>query len=201
MQQTMFDDMRSLVHLAKASADATSRSRTVPNSGPRDRRKHRRLTDADYTALANFRRAIREFLAFSAEGAADRGLTSQQHQALLAIRAHAGPEPISIGELADELAIKNHSAIGLVARLADGGYARRSPSLVDRRRVLVTLTQAGETVLEEISQRNLAQLGEAADIIERLFETTRTMGEGDAATDMKKGAAPSETAPPVSSES
>lgn len=139
--------------------------------------RSRRLGDQDYRALANFRRAIRGFLVFSAEGAAERGLSSQQHQALLAIRAHVGDEAMSIGELAADLGIKNHSAIGLVERLADGGYAKRSPSALDRRRVLVTLTPAGQTVLEEISLRNLAQFGEASTILGQLLQTTKMLAD------------------------
>ena len=45
----------------------------------------RRLADADYLALASFRRSIREFLSFSESAARENGLTPQQHQAILAI--------------------------------------------------------------------------------------------------------------------
>jgi hypothetical protein len=54
------------------------------------------LTDAEYAALADFRRTLRQFQAFSEERAADFGLTPQQHQVLLTIRG-ASPRPVSIG--------------------------------------------------------------------------------------------------------
>src|SRR5438067_7925486 len=76
--------------------------------------KRSELRDPDYKALGDFRRALREFLAFSDDAAREHGLTSQQHQALLAIRSHTGPEPMSVGELAQCLMIRNHSAVGLV---------------------------------------------------------------------------------------
>ena len=92
----------------------TSSRRTVP-----------KLTEEDYAALGAFRHALRKFMAFSEAGARAHGLTAQQHQALLAIRTHAGEEPMSIGELAECLLIKNHSAVGLVGRLQDRGLVVR----------------------------------------------------------------------------
>lgn len=141
------------------------------------------LGDADYQALGDFRRAIREFLAFSEEGARAQGLTSQQHQALLAIRTHRGEEAMSVGELADCLLIKNHSAIGLVARLTERGFARRLNSLVDRRRALVELTPAGAQALHAISVRNLSRLKRATKILESIVRTTRRVAPPGAAGD------------------
>lgn len=133
------------------------------------------LDDFDYRALADFRRAIREFLQFSAEGALSHGLTSQQHQALLAIKAHEGAEAISIGELAETLLIKNHSAIGLVMRLESRGFAARRESSRDRRRALVELTPTGAQALEAISVRNLGQLKRASRILEGVLRATRKL--------------------------
>lgn len=133
------------------------------------------IANADYVALGRFRRALREFLAFSEAGAEAHGITSQQHQALLAIRSYPGPDAISIGELADCLMIKNHSAIGLVARLAERDLVARRPSAEDRRRVLLTLRPQGEQVLEAISRRNLRQLNETAEILGGILDTVRRM--------------------------
>ena len=47
----------------------------------------KKLSDADYTRLADFRYALRCFLEFSEIAVAKEGLTPQQHQALLVIRA------------------------------------------------------------------------------------------------------------------
>src|SRR3546814_10536659 len=65
------------------------------------------LTDPDYAALADFRHALRLFHAFSEASAAQQGLTPQQHQALLAIRA-AGSGPPTIGDVARRLMLKPH---------------------------------------------------------------------------------------------
>lgn len=118
---------------------------------------------------------MRDFLAFSEESAREQGVTSQQHQALLAIKAHVGPEPMSIGELADSLLIKNHSAVGLVARLVERGLVRRRASEADRRRVLLTLEPRGEDVLARISGNNIGKLAVAAKSLRRVLATLRKL--------------------------
>jgi len=115
------------------------------------------LTKADYVALAGFRHGVRRYLAFAEAGARTAGLTGQQHQALLAIKAHP-KDQMTIGELADQLLIKNHSAGELVNRLMKAGLAKRSPGTIDRRRVLVSLTRAGEGLLASLSQNNFREL-------------------------------------------
>lgn len=128
------------------------------------------LTADDYQALGEFRQAIRQFLAFSEEGARAHGLTSQQHQALLAIKAHRGPDPISIGDLAQRLLIKNHSAVELVARLIERDLVSRRDDEADRRRVVLDLRPRGADILETISRRNLGQLRQGADILAEIIE-------------------------------
>ena len=46
-----------------------------------------RLTQEDYEQLAAFRHLLRRFASFSADAAREAGLTTNQHQALLAIMA------------------------------------------------------------------------------------------------------------------
>ncbi|WP_374471649.1 MarR family winged helix-turn-helix transcriptional regulator [Phenylobacterium sp.] len=142
---------------------------------PPARVRRRRLTAADYQALGAFRYALRRFLAFSEAGAKALDLTPQQHQALLAIRAHTGPDPMSIGDLAECLLIKNHSAVGLVARLVDRGLVVRRASAEDRRRILLHLTPAAEGKLETISRNNLGELNRASDIFRELLGTLRQL--------------------------
>lgn len=105
------------------------------------------LSDSDYAALASFRAELRRFLRFSEEEARDAGLTVQQYQALLAIRA-APERSMLVGELATELGIRPHSATELVDRLSRLDLIERGMSGGDRRRVLVSLTpKAGELLL------------------------------------------------------
>jgi DNA-binding MarR family transcriptional regulator len=125
---------------------------------PAARRRHRDLSSDEYQALGAFRQALRRFLAFSEAGAQALGLTPQQHQALLAVRAHSGPEPMSVGELARALLVRNHSALGLVDRLVERGLLERSYSQTDGRRVLLALSELGRAKLETISRNNLGEL-------------------------------------------
>lgn len=142
-----------------------------------------RLTDEDYRALGAFRMALRKFLKFSETGAEALGLTAQQHQALLAIRAHEGGEPMSIGELADCLLIKNHSAVGLVGRLQARNLVARSTSPGDRRRVLLTITPEAQRLLEQISRGNLAELKNSAETFDDLLAALRRIDERAGKTD------------------
>ena len=111
-----------------------------------------------YEALAGFRHAMRAFLAFSEDAAREAGLTPQQHQALLAIKGFPGREQASVGELADRLLIRHHSAVELVDRLCEAGLARREGQAGDRRRVMVVLTERAERLLRQLSAAHWEEL-------------------------------------------
>ena len=78
----------------------------------------RRIDDADYRRLLEFRTGLRRFLHWSEEQARAAGVTPAQHQLLLAIRGHDGAGP-TIGDVADYLLLRHHSAVGLVDRAVD----------------------------------------------------------------------------------
>jgi DNA-binding MarR family transcriptional regulator len=118
----------------------------------------RRIAQAEYEALAEFRFALRQFLYFSETAAAEAGLTPRQHQALLAIRGNPGGQPLGIGELARRLQLRHHSAVGLVDRLSSLGFVTRRPGAPDRRRVLVVLTPAGRRVLDRLTAAHRDEL-------------------------------------------
>jgi DNA-binding MarR family transcriptional regulator len=122
------------------------------------RLRHFRRDKVDYAALAEFRYAIRRFLAFSEAAAAEAGLTSQQHQALLTIKGIAGDAGLSIGALAERLLVKQHTAVELVDRLERAGFVRRGADPADGRRVLVSLTAEGEQRLRTLSSAHLDEL-------------------------------------------
>ena len=48
------------------------------------------------------------------------GLTPRQHQALLAIRGFGGGRPANVGDLAERLRIRHHSAAELIVMRCDG---------------------------------------------------------------------------------
>jgi DNA-binding MarR family transcriptional regulator len=104
----------------------------------------------DFEALAAFRYALRQFLRFSEQAARGQGLTPQQHQALLAIRGFPGGR-ITIGELAERLQVRHHSAVGMVDRLTARGLASRAPDDDDRRKVHIVLSARGATSLAALA--------------------------------------------------
>lgn len=83
-----------------------SRARSRHKAGTSDP-----IGDENYRALALFRRQLRGVLSFSKGATAEAGLTAQQHQALLAIRA-AADRSLPVGELADQLQLPPRSATG-----------------------------------------------------------------------------------------
>jgi DNA-binding MarR family transcriptional regulator len=109
------------------------------------------ISDLDYRRLARFRNALRQFAAFSEAAARAAGLTPQQHQALLAMRGHAGPSAMSVGALAEQLMVHHNSAVGLVDRLVAEGLVERRQAADDRRRVELHLTAAADRVLAKLT--------------------------------------------------
>jgi|SRR5580765_2964890 DNA-binding MarR family transcriptional regulator len=116
------------------------------------------LSKAQYELLAAFRYALRRFLHFSETAAHATGITPQHHQALLAIKGFPGRESVSVGELAERLQIRHHSAVGLVDRLVADKLVSREPALQDRRQVHIRLTRRGESVLGKLSALHHTQL-------------------------------------------
>ncbi len=110
-----------------------------------------RHSSFDYESLAGVRYQIRLFLHFSEQAARDAGLEPQQHQLMLALKGLPEEVRPRVGELAERLQIKHHSAVELINRLEAGGYVRRHTADEDRREVLVILTPKGERVLRELS--------------------------------------------------
>lgn len=127
------------------------------------------LTQADYEALARFRQALRNFMAFSDSQLEAVGMGPQRYQALLAIKAKPGDALVSVGELAELLLIKPNTAAELVNRLKSAGLIERVRDPADRRRALLSLTLAGAAKLDEVAQVHFAKLQESRSAIINLF--------------------------------
>ena len=115
----------------------------------------RPLSDADYRSLAEFRHALRRFLAFSERAAREHGLTPSQHQLLLAIRGHGGQgdatsDP-SLSDLAEVLQLRLHSVGELADRAVENGLVERRHDTADGRRSLLSLTDEGRSQLDALS--------------------------------------------------
>lgn len=132
------------------------------------------LNDADYAALAQFRRAIRAFLNFSERAARDCGLAPQQHQAILAIRGFGSAGEMTVGNLAEHLMIQHNTAVELINRLQSAGLVDRSIDSDDRRRVTIRLTEKANELLERLSTAHIVELRrsgkELADILGQFYQ-------------------------------
>lgn len=128
------------------------------------------LSKADYELLAEFRYALRVFLSFSERAARAHGLQPQQYQALLAIEGFPGRDWVTVGELAEQLQVAHHSAVGLIDRLEKLRLAKRTASEEDRRKVIVSLTRVGRTVLEKLYREHRAELHSAGPKIAALLQ-------------------------------
>lgn len=116
------------------------------------------LTKAEYETLADFRYQLRRFRNFSQSAARAGGLTSRQHQALLSIIGQPGREVATIGELADHLLIRHHSAVELTDRLEALGLVHREHDRDDKRKVLISLTPRARRLLARMSAMHLEEL-------------------------------------------
>ena len=126
------------------------------------------LSQRDYTNLLEFRTALRRFERWSEEQARQVGLTSAQHQLLLAIKGHPDDRGPTIGEVAEYLTVRHHSAVGLVDRAAQAGLILRVRDAVDSRAVRLALTKAAGRKLLQLSELHLNELRRLAPILEHL---------------------------------
>jgi DNA-binding MarR family transcriptional regulator len=116
------------------------------------------LSQSDYRALSGFRYQIRRFLHFSEEAARAEGLEPQQHQMLLAIQALDDPGDPTIGQLAEQLLVRHHSAVGLIDRLEERGLVVRIRGGEDRRQVRVRMTAEGSRMLHRLTRLHRDEL-------------------------------------------
>lgn len=128
------------------------------------------VSQEEYETLATFRYQLRRFLRFSEAAARRVGLTPQQHQALLAIKGFPERDHVTIGELAERLQIKHHSAVGLVDRLVAQELVTREAATEDRRQVYITLTARGTELLSELTVAHKEELRRMGVTLKKLLE-------------------------------
>jgi DNA-binding MarR family transcriptional regulator len=121
-----------------------------------------RLKKSEIQMLAQFRYEIRHFLQFSEQAAGAAGLQPQQHQLLLQIAGAPDGTVVTVSHMAHVLGLRHHSVVELSKRCEALDLIRRTNDLEDRRRVVLELTEQGETALQQLSQVHAQQLGELA---------------------------------------
>jgi DNA-binding MarR family transcriptional regulator len=127
-------------------------------------------TDEDYRRLLELRTGLRRFLRWSERRAEEAGLTPAQHQLLLAIRGHPDGRGPTVGDVADSLLLRHHSAVGLVDRAAAAGLVERGRDPDSLSVVRLRLTAKGSAQLEALSELHIAELAHLAPTMHALWD-------------------------------
>jgi DNA-binding MarR family transcriptional regulator len=138
------------------------------------------LDDRDYARLLSVRTRLRIFASWSAERAAELGLTAAQHQLLLAIRGHHDRRGPTIGDVADYLLLRHHSAAELATRTQAIGLIDRVPDADDHRVVRLKLTNDGRRALRALSASHVEELRR---LVPRLTSALAELGSPSPAAD------------------
>jgi len=127
------------------------------------------LSQEDFTRLLQLRTGLRRFLRWSEQQAKAAGLTPAKHQLLLAVRGHPNPSGPTIGEIADYLVLRHHSAVGLIDRAAADGLVKRNADHRSKSVVRITLTSTGIEKLDRLSEAHLEELAHLAPTMRALW--------------------------------
>ncbi|HEX7322614.1 MAG TPA: MarR family winged helix-turn-helix transcriptional regulator [Mycobacterium sp.] len=118
----------------------------------------RGLPDDVYTRLLTLRTRLRRFERWSADQAQAAGLTPMQHQLLLAIRGHTDPRGPTVGDVAEYLLLRHHSAGELIQRAEAAGLVDRVRDGSDQRVIRLGLTDAAARRLESLTTLHLEEV-------------------------------------------
>ncbi|ORW88480.1 MarR family winged helix-turn-helix transcriptional regulator [Mycolicibacter terrae] len=116
------------------------------------------LPDDVYARLLTFRTRLRRFERWSADQAQAAGLTPAQHQLLLAVRGHGDSRGPTVGDVAEYLLLRHHSAGELIQRAEAAGLVTRVRDSEDQRVIRLQLTEAAAERLQSLTELHLQEL-------------------------------------------
>jgi DNA-binding MarR family transcriptional regulator len=116
------------------------------------------LPDDVYARLLTFRTRLRRFERWSADQAQAAGLTPAQHQLLLAVRGHSDSRGPTVGDVAEYLLLRHHSAGELIQRAEAAGLVTRVRDSEDQRVIRLQLTEAAADCLQSLTELHLQEL-------------------------------------------
>jgi DNA-binding MarR family transcriptional regulator len=117
-----------------------------------------KISEREYSALAELRHLIRRFVQEGDATARQAGLEPQQYLLLLAIRGLPPGQEASIRAVAERLSLRHHSTVELIDRMEARGYVKRVRGREDRRQVLISLQPRGEKLLEKVVEQRIIEL-------------------------------------------
>jgi DNA-binding MarR family transcriptional regulator len=128
------------------------------------------LDQSDFQHLLALRTGLRQFLNWSELQARAAGITPAQHQLLLAIKGHPDPDGPTVGDVANYLVLRHHSAVGLIDRAVAAGLVTRTPDASNHSSVRLALTLAGLEKLDRLSETHLDELKHLAPAMRSLWD-------------------------------
>ncbi|MFN2614346.1 MAG: MarR family winged helix-turn-helix transcriptional regulator [Actinomycetota bacterium] len=97
------------------------------------------------------------------------GHHTAQHQLLLAVRGSDSASGPTIGEIADALLLRHHSAVELIDRAEAAGLVHRFQDEDDHRVVRLALTREGDRTLAGLASAHLEELARLGPRMSRLW--------------------------------
>jgi DNA-binding MarR family transcriptional regulator len=121
--------------------------------------------------FSEFSLSVLGFLRASKKSAIEAGLTAMEYDLMLALSAYPQSTCPNIAILGERLLIHHHVASEAVGRLADRDLIRTKRNARDRRSVNLSLTAAGESLLQQIAVRSVEALKEKGPRIAKSLTT------------------------------
>ena len=130
------------------------------------------------SALAGFRRELRQFLSFSESMLGAVGLTSQQYQALLIVLL-GGERGVMIKDLAAEMLLVPHGAVQMINRLGEAGLVVRRDDAEDARVSRVHPTAKAIRLMKILVPSHARELRQHERLLADSLRTLRRLSEGE----------------------
>ena len=135
------------------------------------------LDQSDFEHLLALRTGLRQFLHWSEQQAKAAGMTPGQHQLLLAVKGHPDPAGPNVGDVANYLMLRHHSAVGLIDRAVAAGLVTRTPDAANHSSVRLALTPFGLEKLDRLSETHLEELKHLAPAMRSLWDALDARAE------------------------
>src|SRR3954447_7051848 len=114
--------------------------------------------EPDYRALAALRDGLQELQRFSERASREHGCTAAMYELLLAVKTARRGRGLDIGMVATALRMRHPSAAEMARKANSCGFLTLDPDPDDGRRVLISLSDVGEKVVEAIAEDQTAEV-------------------------------------------
>jgi DNA-binding MarR family transcriptional regulator len=126
--------------------------------------------EPDYVHLLAFRVALRRFSRWTEDQARAVGVTPGQHQLLLCVRGSTDVHGPTVGDVADCLLLRHHSAVELIDRAATAGLVIRRQDERDARTIRIALTTKGGRLLRRLSSLHEDEVRHLAALLQPFLD-------------------------------